>query len=327
MTPLDIFLGLIHYLLGIFHIYPPKVGAPKAKDKDEKEKVPKVTSPLTIAPSPHIVSEQQFLVECPESKRSGHDKAVCHICSPKTTTQPSVFRPLSISITQGSDSQTTGSTSGKNVITPSESEVRNYWIERLKRSELESALKRFNLSTEGNVGELKLRLTSYFDEFLDSESSQNTPNPVEKDDDSHLLEYAGLPPLFPLISDSDTRHGPVKTTNVHTKPRVSLNEARHTTYSRPNDEITLVKEILGFAPNVSTDFVLRSIVEMKDGYRRSETFNAPKSFEHNDFTLPYNTTRTSLAPPTDGGADDLSQLCNTMRRWNLRYEGGKDTVA
>lgn len=188
-------------------------------------------------------------------------------------------------------------------------------------------MKRFSLSIEGNVSELKARLTAYFDEVLKYKSSQNTPNILEYEEDIGLLGCARLPPAKTV--HSAIQHRFVTTTNVHTKPRVSMCESTEPIFNRSGKDLDLVKEILGLPPHVSTDTMVRLLIEIKDKIKANETQSAPLYCSLDNFNLPHNAPpmRTCHGLPPNVASDNLSQLCNTLRKWNLGYEGGKDTVA
>lgn len=327
MTPFSYFLRLLRFLFTLFYILPPKGSGNKGKgDAKETDDSTKTTLPSETTTSTTTTTSTSSVLEgeCPESKRAGHDKTICYICSPPPPKQlPPFLKPSTLTCPEPTETHTSfTSNAPAKSITPTVAEVRGYWIDRLKKSELEAALKRFGLPTDGNVPELKERLTKFFDEVLDFNSSQNTPNPVglESEQETQILDYAGLPPF----DDS------VKTSQTYPQPRVAFNPREERLSHVQHDGLGIVKEILDLPPSVDVRTVTRYLTELKMKDRKSAKTianppqaNLTSSWFNNDpecYRTPLNTSHSV-------GANDLSQICNTVRKWNLRYDGGKDTVA
>lgn len=336
MSPLELFLSLLRFLLGIFYVFPP--------DKKSENSNKATKSAGNTPPSATSARQRTDSTACPESKRAGHEKSTCTFCSPPPKTSADSTRPQTLVFTTTAEPTTktlSQESLPKPVTTPDVSELRNYWVEKLKRPALEAALVRFGLTTDGNVGDLKSRLITYFDEVLYSASPEIASRTTESElaKEAPLLGYAGLPPVSTgavpkNVAPPHRRHiQPPLTTSILTTqamaPPIMTSElyrnASH--YVDSSDNLDLVKEILGLPPNANFETVTKTLVDVVDPERRRKAPNPPPPVV-GQLLLPAQREAPQYnLPQNNMGFDHLSQVCNTLRKWNLRYEGGKDAVA
>lgn len=207
----------------------------------------------------------------------------------EVTTAPSL---VSTTISQLDGSLTSASMST--------SDTRVSWVYNLSKSQVQSELSKHGLPTEGNANQLRAELVQAFRDGIVR---------------SPFLEQA--PPI------------------AHTQPH-----SKSETYAELEGEN--VREILGLPPTANFSEVRRALTAMISSKAESTKLGAP--FKVDD--PPIATSRLSLSftdtqsrpllsqamniksvAPNKQDVSETALLCNTIRKWNLRFDGRRDSDA
>lgn len=339
MQPFKVFLRLFYLLSGFFYIYPPKDAKGDRKDNTKGEtispKTPKTTT-TTVPPTTSISSA--------------------------TTTSVTVCRPSTLSTTQAPVATTTST-----VITPSETDPRVGFVYHLSKSELEVELNKVGLDIEGNVQELRKRLVAYirsqrtpietseqalgyaglppttnfppssiFQPFSTQVFSQ--PMTHAQSSFSHGHDHGGI---FQELVAFREMLGLPPSANVEQVKR-SLAEmvikSKRTDYKPTTEQPSFVTQKEPLTASQPTPFH-DAAPRRSDPYQNNELYlpvSVPNivpdpqyssdqtRFNNFDHTNMNNTTHQAM---NENLHCSLAQTCNTVRKWNLRYDGDKDAIS
>lgn len=314
---------LFFYLTGIFYVYPPKDGKGERKESSKVGTTPTKTSTTT--------------------------SSVTAVTSSVDTSLGAVSRPSALSTTQAPVVTTTSS-----LVTPGENDPRVGWVYRLSKAEIEDELRKVGLPIEGLANDLRKRFVTYL-------RSQQTPT---ENIETQSLEYAGLPPAtmtHPISSVNPS------VTQIFSDPWMTSQPANSQEHNRGSvsQELAELREMLGLSPAASVEQVKRSLSELmmqanRTGSKESGmAFSLPPVREPTSYHRPISSflgfatkqstphlsgtfipasvpsmateTRFAETPANpaiqDNSASNLAHTCNTVRKWNLRYDGDKDAVS
>lgn len=251
-------------------------------------------------------------------------------------TTPSVCTHTTNALLQLPITTSTG-TLPKNIKSPSEYEPRTSWIYGLNRAELEIELKSCGLSTVGKMDDLRKIFVKYIrsqdQELAGAGSTNELANTDNKDRGAGFLETVGCftgPPAMPFSNTSFT-------------------QLNNTSGNKSIDRLQLenIKEMLGLDPNTDFETLKRMITftfsqGQFSGRNESEVLNVPKPptattqpNTNSESCTSENVNNTDTYQQSVGKIDrqethktaTVAELCNIVRKWNLRFDGQRDAIS
>lgn len=202
------------------------------------------------------------------------------------------------------------------VLTPSAHDGRVGWIYNLHKADLQSEMQKFNLDTSGTVEELRKRFRDFMRHGFTVAVPQDSGEVREQN------PYNLSPPQQHTFLDN----AGFRDTEIFNPQPSGLRE------------VESVREMLGLPPNTDFKDVQRalSLLLIKDHDDR-DPLPAPLTMGLETYTTQsvlkpsMSTCQQDMGDKTDNrifkSSSDSGNLCNQIRKWNLRFDGNKDPVS
>lgn len=239
----------------------------------------------------HILGFNIFFLNILDTEDGGTDDR--NRKSNKGKPSPTEVNPSSDTTPVASQVSDLGSNASATCTTAATSETHVSWVYALSKSQVQCELSKHGLSTEGNANQLRAVLVQ-------------------------------------AVRDGKVREPAL----IQTVPSLPHRQTQSETVTAAEREMASIREILRLPPTANFSEVQRTLTARVDAAPNGMNTAGESPLYSTRFpTLPLGEPQNQLNPNmtmrSNAGMTDTALLCNTVRKWNLRFDGkrGSDAIS